>query len=148
MIIEDNLEELDTTATALKKGGYNVVKVSGIAKAEDLIKEENEDLPDCLIIDLNMSNEFLEENLKPQTHGGSLTGWVWLYNIAKPMLTNNPQIIIYSEFISELEEAINPKNEDEFNYYHSKSIFRTSKADAVNGSNHLVDEIKRLFEKK
>ena len=144
LIIEDNLAELEVSAAELAKGDYNVIKVSSIAKAGDAIKA-NKPI-DCLILDLNISNEFLPDGLKHKAHGGSLTGWVWLFNIAKPDLTNDPKIIIYSEFIDELEEEMETASSEEQEYY--KCVVPVTKTKAVNGKEYLLQEVNKLWSQR
>jgi CheY-like chemotaxis protein len=153
LIIEDNLFELENISKVLKNEGYSVNKVANTAKADDLLEKHNDKPFDCLIIDLNMNNGYLSKELKSKTYGGALTGWVWLYDIVKTKrIVNNPKIIIYSEFISELEECINNENnvnEEERDYfYNSKKVKTLSKADVVNNPELLLEEVNKLLGKK
>ena len=144
LFLEDNLVELQAGGDELRKSGYNVMLVSTTAKAEDLLK--NGHIFDCLIIDLNMNNSYLPDSLKHKTHAGSLTGWVWLYYIAKPLFKNHPQIIIYSEFIDELLDEMETADDDMEDYF--KNIKTISKSDTVNRSKNLVKEVSGLFDRR
>ena len=148
LIVEDNLMELERIHNTLKDGGYDGKRASGIAGAEELIKEEPSQSFDCLIVDLNMDNTFLPDTLKPKTHGGSLTGWVWLYNVAKPILTNNPKIIIYSAFAKELEEEIFNDTTDDKEREYFDTVTVISKTAEINGSKILLEKINELLNRK
>jgi hypothetical protein len=157
LVLEDNLVELDAVSDELSCADYRVLKASSTAKADDLLKREK--LIDCLVIDQNISNQYLSSDLRILTHGGSLTGWVWLYYVAKPILTNKPKIIIYSEFINELELEIETAKEtlknvgeeesksitEKLEYYYS--VIRISKTETVNGTKNILEEVNRLFNK-
>jgi CheY-like chemotaxis protein len=143
LIIEDNLVELQTNTDELLSNGYNAMKASNTAKAEDIITKENEKNEpfDCIIIDLNMTNEYLSKELKIKTHGGSLTGWVWLYD--NRLIIKDTKVIIYSEFVNELEDNIKRADEEEREYFNKATLI--SKADAVDGSELLSIEVKKVF---
>jgi DNA-binding NarL/FixJ family response regulator len=152
LIIEDNLVELENIAAdlKLKRGGYSVFKASGIDKAEELLVMWNEEPFDCLIVDLNMSNEYLEgDTLKRKTNGGSLTGWVWLYHVAKPIFDDvkkSPRIIIYSEFINELKEYMESASEEEYKYY--KGALTISKTNTATEPELLLKMVDELLDKR
>ena len=145
LIIEDNYGVLEENQALLKANGYTVTLASSTDRAEQSIEKAETNPFDCLIIDLNMSNEFLDDGLRKKTHGGSLTGWVWLYNIAKPKLHNNPKIIIYSEFLIELDEEMKNSSEEEREY--KDSFVTIAKADAVNGVDILLNKVNEVFRK-
>ena len=150
LILEDNLVELETAFNELSKDNiYDVETTSDTAEADDQIENGKGKLFDCLIIDLNITNEYLDDSLRSKTHGGSLTGWVWLYNVAKKDIRNDIKIIIYSEFIKELTDEMEDNkniNDKEIEYFNNIKLI--SKADAVNGSDHLLEEVNNLFRKK
>jgi len=137
LILEDNLVELENTAVEMREAGYEVFEASSTAEADDLLEQKKPF--DCLIIDLNISNKFLDNDLIPKTHGGSLTGWVWLYNVAKPEFENSPMIIVYSEFIREIEENMESASDEEREYF--KNVSTISKAAAVYDSGLLLQTI-------
>jgi len=160
LIVEDNLVTLEITANALKNDGYDIIKVSGIAGAEDYFPGKILYQPfDCLIIDLNMDNTYLTSSngdaeetkrLKKKTHGGALTGWVWLYNYARSIINKNVKIIIFSAFIDELEKEMLPSNNkvtnEERAYF--KSIEIVPKTEAINSNTILVDKVNEIFNRK
>lgn len=157
LLVEDNLTDLDRATQVLQEGGYNVTKVKGISAAEELLQTERKF--DCLIIDLNMKNTYLKPEgftldspeakaLRDKTCGGSLTGWVWLYNIAKFILETKHsgiKIMIHSEFIGDLDEEMNKNTtpKEEYDYYNS--IPTVLKSKAINGLKILLEEVDILF---
>ena len=61
---------------------------------------------DCIILDLNISPVGLTEDEIAQTHGGIITGWVWLEsNVLKTELEEKMRgkVIILSEYIGFLK---------------------------------------------
>jgi len=141
LILEDNLVELQEIACELEKS-YEVFKASSTAKADALLCNEL----DCIIIDLNITNKYLSNELRGKTHGGSLTGWVWLYNIARFNLSTNCKIVIYSEFIDELDTEIENADEDAKEYF--RKIRTVSKTQAVNGSECLLEFVNSIFDSR
>ena len=116
LIIEDNYVSSADIAGVLRDGGYEVKAADGIAEADELLTNWNDNSFDCLIIDLNMNNTHLPDDLKDKTLGGVLTGWIWLYNVAKPIFesypdTEIPKIIIYSVFAEDLNKRMNSVRE-------------------------------------
>ena len=147
LLVEDNLVELELIKEELEAGDrYDVTFVSGIAYAEQLLNENRENCFDCVIIDLNMSNRYLDEIYKGITHGGTFTGWVWLFRIGKNLLANSPKIIIYSEFIDDLEDIIHESDDsDEIGYFNSAT--KITKSEAVDGAEYLRTRVDELFGK-
>ena len=148
LVIEDNPVELEYIAVELKlkRGGYSVSKVSGIDTAGAFIEKWNDYPFDCVIIDLNMNNEYLVEVIRDLTNGGTLTGWVWLYYVAKPMLDKwqkSPKIIIYSEFINELLEYMEKAGKEESRYF--ESVVTISKADLASEPELLLKKVDELL---
>ena len=143
LLIEDTLDELSENGEELENAGFEVIRAGSTSKANTSIVNHNGYF-DCVIIDLNMSSKRLSSDLAKKTHGGSLTGWIWLYYDARSKI-NSKQIIIYSEFIGELQEYLQNVSEDELNFYNSTvSIPKTA---AVNNSLYLVTQVENLIGK-
>ena len=54
---------------------------------------------DCIIADLNMKPEGLEENQIAQTMAGLLTGWIWLRDyVFKDIPSMKEKTIIYTDY--------------------------------------------------
>jgi CheY-like chemotaxis protein len=148
LVVEDNPVELENMGGALQND-YYVILSSSIDRANDeigklLVAKRHLDL---LIIDLNMSNSGLKTvELKRRTHGGSLTGWVWLYNVALKELSGNyPKVLVYSEFIQELEEEMKKDSIDENEKKYYKSIKTITKSETVNDRNVLKKAVDDLL---
>jgi acetolactate synthase regulatory subunit len=150
LIVEDNPVELEKIKNALKVKGFTVLAASGTSKADDLIEIHGKEI-DIAIIDLNMSNEFLEEGLRAKTEIGALTGWVWFYNEARPKLRDDVGVAIYSAFIRDLEKIFGILGSDEAKYYQSLSgsgrIALTSKEGAVNDIDILYSKINEIMDR-
>ena len=166
LLIEDHYATLDSTAKALKKAGHDVTMVTGIEAAEDYFPGKPRARPfNCLIIDLNMRNTYLEsrdndgkvdeektKELKRKTHGGALTGWVWWYNVAKEKFPN-AKIIIFSAFTGELEDEMTRTDEfkvseEEKSYFESDVITVVTKETANGGNQSLIETLKEIFKAK
>jgi DNA-binding NarL/FixJ family response regulator len=151
LIVEDNLDELERISTMLSCEGYDIQSASGISRAQHLLA-----LPDAqfeiIILDLNMSNEFLCDALKPKTEFGSLTGWVWFYYVARAMLGFDFRLVIYSAFVEELYGKIKtlPTDHDERRYFETMQIAGkislVSKSAAVNDAGILSRELSKLIQ--
>jgi hypothetical protein len=146
LFIDDNLRELENGQKELKSAGFECDTARGISDAGELLRIGEYD---CLIIDLNMDNTHIPDEYKGETDGGALTGWVWLYRVVEPSALAGPsaRFLIYSAFIDELEERINSPDcqQDERAFFNSSQIEYITKADAVNGKNVLVENVKRVL---
>jgi hypothetical protein len=148
LVVEDNPVELENMKGALQND-YWVIPSSSIDRANDEIDKLNTEKRqlDLLIIDLNMSNRKLTTvDLKRRTHGGYLTGWVWLYNVALKELSGKyPKVLVYSEFIQELKEEMEKDSIDEKEKEYYKSITTITKSETVNDRNVLKKAVDVLL---
>lgn len=66
---------------------------------------------DCLIVDLNMDPAGLTDEQANQTHGGLLTGWIWLrdyvFNVRQDM---RQRTIIYTDYMEQLRANVPPSD--------------------------------------
>jgi len=128
LIVDSDLRNLQFNASELTSMGYRTLKASSISKANEIIKSIENNI-DFLIVELNLSNEFISDELKAKTAGGVLTGWVWLYNVARPALAKKPKVIIYSDFISELEDVMeHTANPEEYQFFKNCNLVSVSDA--------------------
>lgn len=109
IIVEDNLytaENLEIFINIFFEKNYSqkieIYVCNDIYEANDVLKE-NSDIS-CIVSDLNMSPDGIDEEFYEETYGTVLTGWVWV----KHYLLDNEKnsripIIFYSAFIDELE---------------------------------------------
>jgi CheY-like chemotaxis protein len=153
LFIDDDVITLLSGTSILEEGGYSVDRIRSIAQADDLLEDGSIKSYDCLIIDMNMSNDYIDDDdLKGKTHGGIFTGWVWLYNIAKPIFDKyqkSPKVIVYSQYMRELEEEMESASDEERNYYNG--VKTITKAEMVQNPGLLlkiVDELLLLNEVK
>jgi CheY-like chemotaxis protein len=146
LFLEDNLGELERASNELIRNNYEVHLASSTDKADDLIKLYGNTFFDCIMLDLNMRNTYLPPALQQLSHGGSITGWIWIYHVMKAKCTNDPKIIIYSEFLTELQDHINDADGVEVDYFRKVTLI--TKAQAVNGTSALINEVKKLLRQK
>lgn len=111
IIIEDNLYTAENLEIYIninfevfcsQKIEINVC--NDIYEANDILKKSSD--ISCIISDLNMSPDGMDEEFHEETYGTVLTGWVWV----KHYILNNENysqipIIFYSAFIDELEKC-------------------------------------------
>lgn len=90
------------------KNGYKVISVRRIDQAKEFFLERKDEI-DCVIIDLNMDDEWLEE-YQIDSDGGLLSGWVWLQKFVYPHIPNMPTII-FSGYIQYLKEYLEDKGQ-------------------------------------
>ena len=140
LILEDNLVELYNTAKELETCNHEVIKASSTDKADYALKNLASNSLNCIIIDLNLSHELLEDEYKDKTNGGAITGWIWLYFIVRPKLENSPLIIIYSEFIEELNDYIKDlATPGEIGFFNTTK--RITKAEIVDNPDIIINLI-------
>ena len=150
LVLEDNLVELDDF-TQLLDSRYEIFPAARTDIADEIIKENNNEI-DCIVFDLNMSNEFISEDYIDQTMNGALTGWVWYFYYAKNVLKNQPLIVISSGFVDDFEGYIHEhsalSNVDEKLHYATekgKKIRVIAKQEIINDHEKVVNEINAFF---
>lgn len=144
LLVEDTTVELANNGQELKEAGFEVISAGTTSKANASVDKHNGQF-DCVIVDLNMNNRHIDDkDLAKLTHGGSLTGWIWLFFEARERI-NAREIIIYSEFITELEDYLLSATTDEKIYF--KQVKSIPKTRAVNNSLYLVQEVEKLIGK-
>jgi CheY-like chemotaxis protein len=161
LLVEDNPSELDAMEDLLSaETGYTIRRAMGIAEAQELVESLKEEI-DCIIFDLNMSNDFLPDMLKlsPEevmeiTETGSLTGWVWFCCKAIPLIKKTAAIIVFSAFVNELRAKKRSLTHDceHWKYFDAskmkKNIVYISKGDGVNNIKKLPAELQELLKKR
>ena len=107
LFLEDDGCISEQTVGFLKKDGYNVKAVSRIDLAREYLENHYESV-DCIITDLNMNDEWLDE-YSEESNGTLLSGWVWLRRFvfeSKEYIANPCPCIIYSGYIGELNRKL------------------------------------------
>ena len=69
---------------------YEFLKCRSTDRAQKEFEEHMEEVV-CIVTDINMTEEFLDEQYVDETDGGMFTGWVWLYRY---VLEQNPKLHI------------------------------------------------------
>jgi DNA-binding NarL/FixJ family response regulator len=142
LVIEDNPYELEELVRKLKKEGYkNIMSAIGTDDANDLLKKKEFEY---IIFDLNMSNEFIPDDLMEDTEGGMFTGWVWYYHVVYKETKPFTKILISSAFVSNLYEKIISLDvkDDERLFFESSLVKKVSKQDGVNNVDKIIEELK------
>lgn len=108
LYLEDDASLKRHTTSLLEAENYVVEGFNRIDQIKEYFKN-NKDSIKCIITDLNMDDEWLEE-YQTESDGGMLSGWVWLQRF---VFTYNPNIptIIYSGYISYLKDYLKEKNQ-------------------------------------
>lgn len=103
LYLEDNGYISKKTETYLEEDGYKVQACMRIDQAKKLIKELGPHNISCIITDLNMEDEWLEE-FRGESYGGLMSGWVWLIHFVYNNIEfQNIPSIIYSGYIPDLQ---------------------------------------------
>lgn len=143
LYLEDDANMRIHTTDLLKEKGYNIEGFSRI----DLIKEyflEHMHSVECIITDLNMNDEWLNE-YQIETDGGMLSGWVWLQRFVYDSKPEMPTII-YSGYISYLEEFL--KLNDNLHLLEKKHIRCVEKGvNEIDGFEGLLLTLQELLNK-
>lgn len=135
--LEDDANMRNHTTAFLKEDGYIVEDFQRIDQVKEYFENHSNEI-DCIVTDLNMSDEWLGE-YQHESDGCILSGWVWLqryvYNI-------NPHIptIIYSGYIPYLKNYLN-KNYASQLYYKENLFFVSKGGEGSEG----FEELKRVL---
>lgn len=106
--LEDDANMRRHTTKMLEENGYSVEDFRRIDQVKEIFNKRMGDI-ECVITDLNMDDEWLE-NFQLESDGGMLSGWVWLQRFVYPNLPEIPTII-YSGYIPYLKEFLQDKNQ-------------------------------------
>ncbi len=144
IIIEDNLytaENLEIYISIYFEELYSqnleIYVCNDIYEANEELKKHSD--ISCIISDLNMNPDGMDEKFHEETYGTVLTGWVWVkYYILNNRIYSQIPIIFYSAFINEL------KTYTDYNEYYKKH-----KIELINKGNEsekiLCEKIKEMI---
>ena len=107
LYLEDGFSLRESTADWLRELGYDVVDFGRIDLADEFLGDHLDEVI-CVIADLNMNDEWLDE-YQSESEGAILSGWVWLKRFVYPKKQDMPTVI-YSKFSSFLKEYLHSKN--------------------------------------
>ena len=139
LYLEDDPRMRRHTTDMLINKGYDVVSFRRIDQAKEYFADNHNNIA-CVIVDLNMSDEWLGE-YRSESQGGIISGWVWLQRYVRE-IAPNMNAIIYSGYIDFLKEHLG-KNEDELlKEYNIRCIKKgVGESDGFNG---LVETLRNL----
>ena len=70
---------------------------------------EDEDIQ-CLVVDVNLDPEGLDDNVIASTLGGLLTGWIWLKTcVFSKRPSMRERTIIYTDYVQQLMTNVDPE---------------------------------------
>lgn len=133
----ENLKEfINTNFGEFISNKLEIIICNDIYEANENLKE-NTDIS-CIISDLNMCPNGLEEKYHEETFGTMLTGWVWIkyYILAKKEYSKIP-IIIYSGFVDVL------KTNSDFGKY--MDTYQIELIDKGNNEKILCEKIREII---
>jgi len=105
--LEDDANMRKHTVTLLKDAGYDVTDFRRIDLAKAYFSANMNNI-DCIITDLNMADEWLED-YRDESDGCMLSGWVWVNRFVFPYKPNMP-VIIYSGYNPILSQHLQEKD--------------------------------------
>lgn len=139
LLLEDDFYINKQLYDALIDNGFIVKQYTDIRYANEYLSKHIDDI-DCIILDLNMDDDFLLE-YQTETDGGILSGWVWLQRF---VLNERPTIptIIYSGLIQYLEEFL---IENHSLSLLNKENIKCIKKGTENDLNDLLNAVKNFY---
>jgi len=133
------------TLEYLEEDGFIVKSAGRIDQAIDFVEKHPNEI-DCIITDLNMNDEWLNE-YRSESNGCLMSGWVWLRHFvySKDQFQNTP-CIIYSGYIPDLKDYLSQRNEMALlEKYPIHCIQKGGNDD--NGYAALVKSLEKIFRK-
>ena len=140
--LEDRGSSVDALKKTISQRGFTIYKALDVLNAIAYWTQDRENI-NVIIIDLNVNSEGLKSEEIDLTRGGVLSGWIWLTKHVINDIDNNniPTIIIYSNYIDELERYI-PR--EEINALVNKlSIKIISKTDDADGWEKIINVLEQ-----
>ena len=103
LYLEDDASMRRHTTELLREQGYEVEDFRRIDQAKEYFLEHQDEIV-CVITDLNMSDEWLDE-FQNESDGCILSGWVWLQRFVYPIKPYMPTVI-YSGYMPYLKKQL------------------------------------------
>ena len=103
LYLEDNASMRRYTTELLREQGYDLEDFRRVDQVKEFFPAHKDEIV-CIITDLNMSDEWLDDH-QVETEGGMLSGWVWLDRFVYPVKPNI-STVIYSGYIHILEKYL------------------------------------------
>jgi len=106
----------------------------------------------AIVIDMMMPSLGLDRKLRPQTKGGLLTGWVWLWSELNPNNeTMHPAkdkcIVVYSAYLKDFEAYIAGNHPSEEEKIFAKDVKRIEKGTSEN-EDEVLDYLQQDYNKR
>ena len=159
LLIDDKLQVRISLASRLNnefneadEKSIEVYPCRNIYEAIDTWEEKAEEL-DALIVDMMMPSLGLDENLRPKTKAGLLTGWFLLWNAFNPSNdsrhpASDKCVIIYSAYLDDYKTYIlNQASEAEKSFAKSENVTLIAKG-ASDSEGKLLECISRGMAEK
>lgn len=160
LFLEDNMKMnkhiKDLLEECLEHSEYEIEPVHRIDLARDFFDEHKDEIC-CIITDLNMNDEWLDNEWLEETNGGIFSGWVWLQHCVyerDPLSSEDPSVynglpdmptIICSGYIGLLKE--NLKRIGKTKKLKRKNIYTVDKgAGEEAGFEKLLKELKKILD--
>jgi CheY-like chemotaxis protein len=104
LVLEDQASVAHGIEKVLIEKGHSVYSAFSVRAGQAYLCDND---IDCIIVDLNLGSEDLNEEEKKETQGEVLTGWVWLdkYVIQKNLIPRE-RIIILTGFLDEFKKYV------------------------------------------
>jgi CheY-like chemotaxis protein len=117
LLVDDFPQILHSLKEKLSSFDMEIYACRRIAKANDTWNKKKDEL-NAIVIDMMMPSTGIDEDIRPKTQGGLLSGWKWLWRILSQddihtHLVKNKCIIIYSAYLDDFDEYINSKQADD-----------------------------------
>lgn len=123
---------------------YEVKDCSRIDLAKEFFDEHKDEIL-CIITDLNMDDEWVDDEFVKETQGGIFSGWVWLQHYVYTEKSDMPTII-YSGYINYLKDYLRSKGE--FNKLNKGNIYIVNKGSSEGeGFKGLLHNLKTILKK-
>lgn len=142
LLLEDRGVVAYPLKESLEKNNHTVFLAPNISRAKAYWREKK---ADCIIADLNMPPDGLDEGEAEQTAGGLLTGWIWLRNyVFAEEESMKKRTIILTAYMKELTDIVGDEELEGI-----ALVGKNPLADTDTGSIlHHVEEIAKKLEDK
>ena len=140
--LEDDASMRRHSSDLLKEAGYVVSDFRRIDQVKEFFTNHVDEI-ECVITDLNMSDEWLGK-YRNESDGGMISGWVWLQQF---VYTVNPYMptVIYSGYIPYLKDWLLAEGEEALQKLKKANIICVEKGD---GEWEGFEGLKRTLQEK
>ena len=133
LLLEDDYAYKKRIKAILEDAGFAVEDFGRIDLAKEFINK-NIQIIDCVVLDLNMNDEWLDE-FQVESVGGMISGWIFMKRYIYPLSPDMPTVILSG--INDIDDIIDLSSYNQVKFLSKDYLYG-------NKTYNLIDTIKEI----